>query len=116
MTRKEQITLHANAIFPHGFDTLGYDSAALASVGFEVGANWADEHPNLSTFWHTITDEPRYREPLLIESLKYEFTVDTRVDDSVSWDSYVKFNKILKWMYISDLLPKEYELSELKYY
>lgn len=103
MTREQQIKRAATA-----------NSNSLSkAISFVRGAQWADEHPNIENLWHNASEEPRYEEFLLAEESS-EFNVYklSGQEDNNSWELLVSAMGIIRWAYISDLLPKQFGNSE----
>ena len=101
MTREEEIFKAARAY--NSGDTL---SSHLTVVHFANGAGWADLHPNLERLWHGAVEEPK-KYPIICEDKKNRVWIDHNLKDYIeSWDIYVEFCEIVRWAYISDLLPK----------
>lgn len=76
-------------------------------IHFEYGAKWADEHPNLESLWHDASEEPRYEEFLLAEeSSEFNIYKLSGQEDNNSWELLVSAMGIIRWAYISNLLPK----------
>ena len=104
MTRKEEI-LNAAREYNSGI-TLSSPSNVLH---FEAGAKWADEHPK--NMWHEPSEEPQNK-PFRIICQDDWGNVEVVEDDVVKfvyqgdWEAYVKDDCIIRWAYISDLLPK----------
>ena len=109
MTRKEHI-LQAARDYVSGV-TLSSPSDA---IHFEYGARWADEHPNLESLWHDVSEEPLLEETEIIFINERNFAHISKRKGGhfsyayvyYSWEEYVNSLKIKKWAYISDLLPK----------
>ena len=110
MTREEQIQEAKDKTFPTSKEGRSYESA-WAAGGFEMGAHWADEHPNLSSLWHDASEEPKEEEFILIE------VINTRLEEDEvryfvkylrKWvvDSMKTEGFKCRWAYIKDLLPK----------
>lgn len=100
MTRKEQI-LQAARDYISGV-TLSSPSDV---IHFEYGARWADEHP--VNVWHDVKEEPRCNELLLTEeSDDFNLYKLCREEDNNSWEWLVSATGIIRWAYVSDLLPK----------
>ena len=80
---------------------------------FENGAKWADKNPNIASLWHDASEEPRYEEFLLAEESN-EFNVYklSGQEDNNSWELLVSAMGIIRWAYISDLLPRQFGNSE----
>lgn len=105
MTREEEIKQVANACFE---DVEYYFS-------FITGAEWADEHPDLSSLWHDSSEEP---EPITMQIIYYSESLDYCCIDypnyliikyggaEMTWETSVLRNRITKWAYVSDILPK----------
>ena len=84
---------------------------------FEEGAKWADNNPtqdivNLNDVWHDASEEPQDRSKTLIISYTsifdpvwLVFPNPLKIKDD--WKRLVSRNKINKWAYVSDLIPKE---------
>ena len=74
---------------------------------FIAGAIWSDKHPK--NVWHDASEEPRYEEFLLAEETD-EFNIYKlcRQEDNNSWEFLVSAMGIIRWAYISDLLPKQF--------
>ena len=109
MTREEEI-LKAARNYVSGI-TLSSPSNV---IHFEAGAKWADEHPNLASLWHDAGEEPLLEEKEIIFidkknqssiTIKFGNTFPYMLED-FDWEMYVKLSQIIKWAYVSDLLPK----------
>lgn len=102
MTRKEEITKAARE----------YVSGVILSspsdvVHFENGAKWADEHPNLESLWHDASEKPRAEEWLLIQFGEDDYDALSLNDLYIDmWCTWCKTYNVIRWAYISDLLPK----------
>lgn len=96
MTREEKKAIDGNKYYPEDFN--GY-------YAFLHGAEWSDKHPK--NVWHDASEEPRYEEFLLAEETD-EFNIYKlcRQEDNNSWELLVSAMGIIRWAYISDLLPK----------
>ena len=77
---------------------------------FISGAIWADDNPaqdvvNLNDVWHDASEEPRYNELMLgIDS--DGVSIYKWCGQGDSWNDFCCINELVKWAYISDLLPK----------
>ena len=75
---------------------------------FEAGANWADEHPNLSSLWHPASEEPAGRDwKILCQNDKGECWIKDWADVILfyhTWNEYVKIEMIVKWSYVDELI------------
>ena len=106
MTRKKEIieashnygkTLNEEAVFD-------YEDMKCA---FKKGAKWADEHPNLESLWHDASEKPRAKEWLLIQFGEDDYDVLSLDDLYIDiWCTWCKTYNVIRWAYISDLLPK----------
>lgn len=72
------------------------------------GIKWADEHP--ANVWHQATEEPAGRHWIILcQDERNGCWVDNRVDAMLlhnTWNEYAAIECIIRWAYISDLLPK----------
>lgn len=105
MTREKEILSAAR-------DYIGRSMLSSPSyvIHFENGAKWADEHP--VNVWHDASEEPQDRGKTLIISYTsifdpswWVFPNPLKIKDD--WKRLVSKNKISKWAYVSDLIPKE---------
>ena len=106
MTRKKEIieashnygkTLNEEAVFD-------YEDMKCA---FKKGAKWADEQPNLESLWHDASEKPRAKEWLLIQFGEDDYDVLSLDDLYIDrWCTWCKTYNVIRWAYISDLLPK----------
>ena len=79
---------------------------------FKAGTEWADKHP--VNMWHDASEEPLLEEKEIISISEQGFTyISERFGctfsynfEDYSWQSYVNLLNIIKWAYVSDLLPK----------
>lgn len=111
MTREEEI----EKILDDEFDTDLYDyktdnSYCNYCAGFRRGVEWADEHPNINSLWHTPDDPPEPKKRLIIhcDEEKEWNPIDQLVycvNSKYSWDETVKIYNILHWAYATDLVP-----------
>ena len=113
MTRDEEILKAAR----------NYVSGVILSspsnvIHFANGAKWADEHPNLESLWHDASEEPQSGIEMLIEyenqwgTYKYHGTFYLHKDSEVRWKELCEEQKVIRWAYIDDLLPKKFGNSE----
>ena len=105
MTREEQI-LQAARDYVSGV-TLSSPSNV---IHFEYGVKWADEHPNLASLWHDASEEPEGDCCDIIHQDEngccwLESKADImRLYDT--WNEFTEVEMIIRWAYVSDLLPK----------
>ena len=59
--------------------------------------------------WHDISEEPKENERIITEfrdnGVSYELDIPYE-----NWECYCAFNDILRWCYLSDILPKGGEI------
>lgn len=80
---------------------------------FENGAKWADKHPDLSQLWHDASEEPIFHSDIVVID-KHNGWLDIQSYDDedydykelYGWEACVENYEIVRWAYISDLLPK----------
>lgn len=106
MTREEQKARDAKKYYPNDINCY---------YAFLHGAEWADKHPNLERLWHDASEVPQdknkhilcyseYFDYLFIEFPNY--LIVKYGGQNKDWGAVVLRNKISKWAYIDDLLPK----------
>ena len=105
MTREEEIKKAAQAYISG--DIL---SSPSILIHFANGAGWADEHPNLERLWHDACEGPEDYFKQIIYQDKTDTCHFTTMHDIVvmlglKWEHFAAAN-IIRWAYISDLLPK----------
>ena len=117
MNREEQIrqasieyTLKNRPMCIGGDDFAEMADELNRSSAFEEGAEWADMYP--VNVWHDASEEPQDRGKTLIISYTsifdrawWVFPNPLKIKDD--WKRLVSRNKINKWAYVSDLIPKE---------
>ena len=94
MTREEKKAIDGNKYYPD--DVNGY-------YAFLQGAEWSDKHPK--NVWHDASDEPRYNE-LMLGMDSDGVSLYKWCGQGDSWNAFCGINGLVKWAYISDLLPK----------
>lgn len=76
------------------------DREEVCRASFANGVKWFKQ-----AIWHDISEEPKENERIITEfrdnGVSYE--LDIPYDN---WECYCAFNDILRWCYLSDLLPK----------
>lgn len=77
---------------------------------FADGYKWADNNPDLSSLWHSADEEPQGNNwKILCQDEENGCWVENRtdaIDLHNTWNEYVEIEMVVKWAYISDLLPK----------
>ena len=73
----------------------------------------------IKSLWHDAKEEPKNNGYIITEyfdpdekEVKYE--LDFIIKGRVKWEEYTTLNCIMKWRYLSDILPKEGETDEYK--
>ena len=113
MTREEQINeaveTYINGLFEDGIEIPIEDYENIGE-GFVAGAKWADKHPNLESLWHDASEEPVGANwEILCQDEMNGCWVENRIEAQLlhkNWNAYTEIEKIVRWAYISDLLPK----------
>lgn len=100
MTREEEIKKAARAYISG--DIL---SSPSILIHFANGAGWSDLHPNLERLWHDAVEEPMYNE-LMLGMDSDGVSLYKWCGQGDSWNAFCGINGLVKWAYISDLLPK----------
>lgn len=77
-----------------------------------LGARWA-VNELLEDLWHPASEEPRKGAKFLYQNhynSRFYYYID-KIDDILetypNWSSYVKHVRVIQWLYIKDLFPKE---------
>lgn len=69
-------------------------------ASFKDGIEWFKE-----AIWHDASEEPKENERIITEfrdnGVSYELDIPYE-----NWECYCAFNDILRWCYLSDILPK----------
>lgn len=109
MTREEKLYEVAdNFSEDHKYEEdLDYVSLKMA---FIEGAEWADNHPNINSLWHTPDDPPESEKRLVIhcdEKMEWNPINNTILykESDYSWSEIVELYNILHWAYAKDLVP-----------
>ena len=96
MMIEEQIITEAKK---HYYDDINCHNAFLH------GVKWADEHP--INVWHDASEKPRAKEWILVQFEEDEY--ETMALDELgadTWNWWCKNYNVVRWAYISDLMPK----------
>ena len=100
MTREKEILSAARDYI--GRVTLSSPSYA---IHFENGAKWADKNP--VNVWHDASEKPRANEWLLIQFSEDDYDALSLNDLYIDmWCTWCNTYHVIRWAYISDLLPK----------
>ena len=107
MERDEEIIKASAAIFKENGDEFASVVQLFWISAFLAGAKWADEHP--VNVWHDASEEPERRNGgILCEHDLYYWVATQPYLSSIygNWHKKVKREHLVRWAYISDLLPK----------
>lgn len=101
MTREDIEQL--NVVEPYCFETASEE--IWYRIGCIEGLNAADKEPNTSALWHEASEEPQENMDILCVSKNGKVRkVSKIVNHFYNW--LKDNNSIVKWAYITDLLPK----------
>ena len=110
MSREEQLQQAADEwaeFYKHAEDLCDYISIRVA---YKEGAAWADKHPDISALWHPASEEAQGKYEILVQDEFGHFWLTDYVEDishyQNGWKECAASECILRWAYISDLLPK----------
>lgn len=114
MERDEEIIKASTDTFKEDGDEFSKVVQLFWMSAFISGAKWSDEHPK--NVWHSADEEPGDKDwKILCEDeeggcwVEYE-TQAIRLHNN--WKEYTAIEMVVKWAYISDLLPKQFGISE----
>lgn len=82
--------------------TLDREEACRAS--FKDGVEWY-----MQVLWHDASEKPQGSAAILYLWHDEQGGMDVGIDgvfDDLEWKKFVEYNKITKWCYINDFLPK----------
>lgn len=74
-------------------------------IDFEMGARWADKHPDVSILWHDISEEPDCGVKILAENDACDIDIYAWVHQKDTWMEYVELFGLKRWAYTIDLVP-----------
>lgn len=106
MKREEEIREAINKHFPCTNGGRCYEQS-LGASGFELGVQWADQHPK--NVWHNASEAPQGEYEIMCQDeFEHVWLTDYReCKDYVNgWADCVANYLIVRWAYIKDLLPK----------
>lgn len=99
MTREEQIITYAKK---HYYDDINCFNAFIHGVG------WAELHP--VDVWHEASEKPKDNfVPILYQNNFGTCWVShkrKKTPFNLDWEYFVSVSRMVRWAYISDLLPK----------
>ena len=86
------------------------EEALLIEEGFKEGAEWAINE-FLKDLWHPNTEEPEKSKSDIItlgfDNYAYLMFKESILWNEESWRHSISRCQIIKWAYLSDILPKE---------
>lgn len=110
MERDEEIIKASTTTFKENGDEFSKVVQLFWMSAFIAGAHWADKHPDISALWHPVSEEPQGNSwKILCQDEENGCWVENRtdaIDLHNTWNEYVEIEMVVKWAYISDLLPK----------
>lgn len=120
MIDKYKIAKAARQISEKVVDAKGFDDSKPTHLafldghidGFNAGAKWAINE-FIKSLWHPASEEPRKGAKFLYQNhynSRFYYYID-KIDDILetypNWSSYVKHVRVIQWLFIADLFPKE---------
>lgn len=85
-----------------GSHFIGDNEDSAAQYGFKKGAHWAINE-FLKKLWHSASERPKDVCTLLTEYEEGKYYVTNYDRNKNGWCNY----KVIRWLYIDDLLPKK---------
>ena len=108
MSREEEIVNASADTFISCGDEFTRAIKMLWVTAFIAGAAWADKHPK--NVWHQADEEPQGKYEILVQDEFGHFWLTDYVEDishyQNGWKECAACECIIRWAYISDLLPK----------
>ena len=96
MTRDEDAIIEAKKYYRN--DIKCYDA-------FLHGVEWVEEQ--IANVWHDASEEPRPKEWLLVQFDEDDYDTHYLNDSYINmWRDWCKTYNVIRWAYITDLLPK----------
>lgn len=96
MTREEQLAIEAKRYYPDDINC--YDA-------FLHGVKWERKHR--ANVWHSASEEPTAHNWEILCEDDFEMCwVVNHFDVARNWSCFCKDTSLMRWAYISDLLPK----------
>ena len=80
------------------------DREEVCRASFVNGVKWFKE-----AIWHDASEKPQGSAAILYLWHDEQGGMDVGIDgvfDDLDWKKFVEYNKITKWCYINDILPK----------
>ena len=97
---------------PDGYSSSIIDIESDCLDNFKAGAHWAIQE-FLKELWHSASEKPEDGECILVEeelgydNRKYYHTDECDEYYGETWEVLVARQKIIRWLYLDDLLPKQ---------
>lgn len=108
MGRNEEIIKASTDTFKEDGDEFVKVIRLFWISAFVAGADWADKHPK--NVWHSADEEPKDKYEILVQDEFGHFWLTDYVEDishyQNGWKECAACECIIRWAYISDLLPK----------
>lgn len=109
MTREEEIKVSALKYL----DDFNPDDCGIVCgickediyAAFMAGSRYADIHPNLSSLWHYVNENPKEGTDILFIAKNGKVHKASKIDSAL-YEWLKGNNDIKRWAYISDMLPK----------
>lgn len=87
----------------------GVADARINAVPYKGGSGKLCEYINVDNLWHDASEKPQGSAAILYLWHDEQGGMDVGIDgvfDDLEWKKFVEYNKITKWCYINDILPK----------
>ena len=94
MTREEDVIIEAKKYYRN--DIKCYDA-------FLHGVEWAEGQ--IANVWHEASEEPQVEKYVLIQYEENDYDIFS-MQSGDAWDIWCSAQKVIRWAYINDLLPK----------
>ena len=95
------------------FKKMTRDEEILKKIGCVDGIRAVDAEPNLESIWHDASEKPHAKEWLLIQFGEDDYDALSLDDLYIDmWCTWCKTYNVIRWAYISDLLPKQFRNSK----
>ena len=108
MERDEEIIKASTTTFKENGDEFSKVVQLFWMSAFISGAKWSDEHPK--NMWHSADEQPVGNYEIMVQDEFGHFWLTDYVEDishyQNGWKEYAACECIIRWAYISDLLPK----------
>lgn len=75
-------------------------------IGCIDGLEAADAEPNLNSIWHDASDIPQCEYDIICQDTLGDVWVTKRRAYETGWEERAIRESIVRWVYVSDILPK----------